>query len=295
MTIPNAKLRALSDHMVANLIDYFRNPQNHGCYVYAAKIASNQVERLSPFSAERVEAAFISFSRKLKDGITPASLRTFSENCLGYAYKQRLLGAIDQEKPTPSVKSPSGMKKTAVHAISRAIEQGFSHHSAVNKAAHELFKERSEQTKQSKLASLTKAHPLGETLRLLNASNRTLPKEDIRSHFLGLKKMENPTRKGEGVLYSMLAKAQCFGAANLLRLLGDELFYIVRPVGFLDREGTTIVVEVMNESQMYALTYKKMVILKALQKDPAFSSAKNIRFKVPGSPQAYLHNFQPFP
>jgi hypothetical protein len=78
----------------------------------------------------------------------------------------------------------------------------------------------------------------------------------------------------------VLKKAQAFSMMRLHYLMGDELFFLCRPLGFLDRFENTILIEVPTSSHLNALVYKKFEILKALKADAIFKNAQNIRFVV---------------
>lgn len=165
--------------------------------------------------------------------------------------------------------------------LQSSLLQGLSPTSAINRAAFQMVKEVNEQEKLNRQHAQAKKHPLGQALQALTPNLSRLPKEDIRKHFLNLKPRKSDSfGRGEGVLFGLLQMAQSFSCQNLLKLLGADLFFLIRPLGFLDQGRSIIVCEVENESLMYMLTYKKMLIINALKNDDAFSLLKNIRFQV---------------
>lgn len=274
MAVPEFTIETLETHLLANLIDYFRYRRNHEKYSYAAKIAANQFARCESSVDSQLEETFLAYSNHLKGNINPASLLKFSEVCVRTWLKKRQT-FLHQESTRPSI------KKVAMKTLQSSLLQGLSPTSAINRAAFQMVKEVNEQEKLNRQHAQAKKHPLGQALQALTPNLSRLPKEDIRKHFLNLKPRKSDSfGRGEGVLFGLLQMAQSFSCQNLLKLLGADLFFLIRPLGFLDQGRSIIVCEVENESLMYMLTYKKMLIINALKNDDAFSLLKNIRFQV---------------
>lgn len=274
MALPDFTMETLEKHLLANLIDYFRYRKNHEKYSYAAKIAANQFARRESSFDSRLEETFLAYSNHLKGNINPLSLLNFSKVCVRSWAKAR--GPFIK----PELERPS-IRKVAIKTLQSSLLQGLSPTSAINKAAFQMVKEVDERQKHRIQLEQAKHHPLGRTLEAITPNLSRLPKEDIRKHFLNLKKYKDrEVQRGEGILFGLLQMAQSFSCQNLLELLGADLFFLIRPLGFLDKTRSIVVCEVENESLMYTLTYKKMVIINALKRDDAFSLVKNIRFKV---------------
>lgn len=81
-------------------------------------------------------------------------------------------------------------------------------------------------------------------------------------------------------MLSVLKKAQVFGANTIHDLLGDELFFLCRPIGFFDAKEEIVLVEVASHAHMNAMAFRKLEILRALKKDSAFIKANQVRFKI---------------
>jgi hypothetical protein len=266
-------LKKQVDYLVAHLLDFFRDPKHEQKFMYAAKIAARQAV-LSSGSTANFEKRFLYFSNKLKNNISPQSLRYFAEECSEAVAS----GSMLRENKPKDPNSLKMMHKRAQKDLSLSLAAGHSQGAALNRAAYELLKQKRETDRANRIANIAKSHPLKDTLLACNIGQRPLPKEDIKQHFLGLKK----TAQGDksGVLFGLLEKAQAFSAANLHRLLGDDLFFLCRPLGFLDQNSSTLIAEVPTNAHLHALTYRKLEILRALKKDLAFRHVRTIRFKV---------------
>lgn len=277
--LENALIKQI-DYLVASLLDFFREPKNEHRWFHAAKIANNQVSRTARPQAPNLEKRFVFFASKLKNNITAPSLRNFASECLTIAEK---MGAFGKEKPVNVAESPRHLQKKAQKDLSQMLASGHSETAALNRVANNLLKNKRQQETVQRLATMTKSHPLKETLQILQKGEHPLAKEDIRHQLLRLKRKANPLNQGDGILFGLLERAQAFSAPRIHQLLGDELFFLCRPLGFLDQTASTLVVEVPTSAHLHALTYRKLEILKALKKDVAFRTARNIRFRVTGS------------
>lgn len=261
------------DYLVASLIDFFRDPRAEIKYLDAAKIALNQVARASITPVEILEKRFIFFAGRLRNNLNHLSIRYFAKECLESAYKTNLL-----QEPKRTLDPQKALKRRAYKEIQGAIALGYSDESALNRAAHQLIKDKKKREFMEKRAKMAEDHPLSLALSALNSCDNRLAKEDIRNHFLNLKRKTSSPE--EGKLFGLLKKAQAFSAAHMHSLLGDELFFLCKPLGFLDRLDQTLLVEVPTSAHLHALTYRKLEVLMALKKDDTFRFAKNIRFKV---------------
>ncbi len=259
------------DYLVATLIDFFRDPSADAKYLDAAKIALNQVARASYVSVDNLERRFTFFASRLRNNITPQSIRFFAKECLESANKDSSVAR--ESKPVDQQRL---LRKRAYKEIEGEMALGYSENSAANRVAFKLLREKKRLESQEKRAKLAETHPLKDTLSALNSCDKRMAKEDIRNHLLNLK------RKGstDGKLFGLLAKAQAFSAPKMHALLGDELFFLCKPLGFIDKSDQTLLVEVPTSAHLHALTYRKLEVLLALRKDETFRHAKNIRFKV---------------
>ncbi len=264
------------DYLVAALIDYYRKPLVQRNYIHAAKVAQNILARNGTYQAGLLEKRFLFFASKLKDNVNPTTLRDFAEKCHASATKAGTCPSPDEKQNL----SARALKKRVKEDLSLALKLGHSEGAAITRAAYELVKKKREEMARTRLSESIRRHPLRETLEGLMVKAGRLAKEDIRNQFLHLKRPSFSQNNGEGVLYGLLAKAQAFSAARLHRLMGDELFFLCRPTGFLDQKGTTIVVEVPTSAHLHALTYRKLEILRALKTDNAFLLVNKIHFKV---------------
>lgn len=261
------------DYLVAILIDFFRDPRSEAQYLSAAKIALNQVARAKAQPVDNLEKRFLFFASRLKNNISPMSIRSFAKSCIDASDKS--LG-----KPSPKIlETPKQLKKKAYQEIALAIARGESQETALNRAAHQLVRFKKKQDAAERKVRMAEEHPLSETFSALNSHSSKMPKEDIRQHLLNLKR-KTESGSDQGRLFGLLKKAQAFSAPRVHALLGDELFFLCKPLGFLDRADQILLVEVPTSAHLHALTYRKLEVLMALKKDDNFRAVKNIRFKV---------------
>lgn len=259
------------EYLMAHLLDYFRDPKMESRFTQAAKIALNQVS-LSLGNASPLERRFLYYAGKLKNNISPQSLRYFAEECLSSCAH---MGDEEVKQPSLSLKA---LRKKAHTDLSLSLAAGHSQEAAIQRAANELIKKKNQSEQTDRVHKMANSHPLKDVLLACNIGQRHLAKEDIKQHFLRLTR--NPTPEKNGVLFGLLQKAQAFSVPRLHRLLGDDLFFLCRPLGFMDSQQSIIIVEVPTNAHLHALTYRKLDILRGLRKDAAFRSVRTIRFKV---------------
>jgi hypothetical protein len=270
-------MKRQEDYLVASLLDFFRHIENETKWFQAAKIALNQVERMANLNASPLEKSFIFFASKLKNNISPASLRFFAHECISRAAKIRLITAPCDSVPMQT--SSAYLRKKARHNITKSLSTGHSESASILRAANSLRAESAHTKLVERRAQKIHNHPLRDTLEALNTNTKKIAKEDIRNHFINLKNFTS-NNKQQGVLFGILKKAQAFNTSHLHELLGDELFHLCRPLGFLDKNDTTIIIEVPSSAHLHALTYRKLDILRALKQDPCFNKARYIKFKI---------------
>jgi hypothetical protein len=263
------------DYLTAILLDFFRAPQNEHRFLEAAKISLNHISRLVKGETLSLEKRFIYFASKLKNNVSPLSIRNFAKECLrnvdmGLEKNVTVLGA-------------KALQKQAQRDLSLSIASGYSEACAIQRAAHELLKIKRRFDAKERLIMMAKAHPLRDVLSWVELNDAPLPKEDVRNHFLHLKKSTKKEKHGDGMLWGLLEKAQAFSVRRLHGLLGDELFFLCRPLGFFNQNRTALLIEVPTNAHLHALTYRKLEILRALKKDAAFYTVKDLRFKVGGT------------
>lgn len=268
-------LKRQENYLVANLLDFFRNPENEDKWLKAAKMAISLFQR-SQISSPRLDKRVFFLANQLKNNISAASLRLFAEECLKSTHKIPRGQDFDQEG---SKKKPINLQRKALKDIKVSLETGHSEQAALTRAAYSLAKEKRAEEQKERQQLLIKNHPLREIFEV-HSNNKALPREDIRNKLLNLKNYTSHNNPGQGVLFGILKKAQAFSLYRIHNLLGDELFFLCRPLGFVDKNEQIIEVEVPSSAHMNALTYRKLEILKALKADPTFKRAQNIKLKV---------------
>jgi hypothetical protein len=264
-------------YLVTSLLDFYRNPRAASNFTHAAKLALNVFARNSISSAKRLEKRFIYYANALKEDLSVSSLRVFAQQCSMAANKSKEISPSNEAIAHPTMKT---LKRRAKKDLAVSMQNGFSPGAAINRAAYQLLKKRRQQLAQQRFVESVRSHPLGDTLEGLMVQEKKLASEDIRNQFLLLRRGATKKNPHEGVLFGLLTKAKAFSGINLHRLLGDDLFFLCRPTGFMDQLGTIVIVEVPTSAHLGLLTYRKWEILQALKKDQAFTNAKKIHYKV---------------
>lgn len=259
------------DYLTASLIDFFRDPKNESKHVQAAKIAGRHVH-LHLGSPHNLDRRFLYLAGPLKNNLTPQSLRHFAQEC--FLAITSSLSKMPESIPDDS--SFASLKKRTSQNLSLAIASGLSESSAVNKTALYLVKQKRKADYTQRIKNLAQKHPLRDVFSACNIAEKSLPKEDIKQKFLHLEAKNDH----KSVLLGLLTKAQAFSAPRLHSLLGDDLFFLCRPVGFFDAQETTLLIEVPSNAHLHALAYRKLEIQRLLKKDLAFQKIRSIRFKV---------------
>lgn len=263
------------NHLKTNLIEYFRTKKNHSNWEMAHKIALNQIKRITTKDTEVIQQAFEYYAQKLKNNLTLASICSFANNCIKYSYTQ---GIFENEQSEFAISEQKSFKKIAFKSIESMIKKGVNPMYALNKTAKILYKKKIEDNTKKHKATILKAHPLSENIHMAKLITDKIPKEDVRNKLLSLG-YTSRSKEGE-ILFNVLKKASAFCPHNLHKLLGDELFYLCKPVGFNDKNGNIVILEVNDNSALYALTYKKMDIINRLKNDINFKNLNNVRFKI---------------
>lgn len=263
--------------LVASLLDFFRPIENEDKWQQAAKMAANFIKRSANISSPRLDKRLFFLANQLKNNLNPASIRLFAQECLISAAKAGrgpLNSSMEEnKKPSPN------LQRKALKDIKNFLHFGHSEQTATARAAYSLLKEKKDLEQKLQRIERIKSHPLRDTLEMFS-HDKPLPKEDIRNHLLHLKSFVHRDNPGQGMLFSVLKKAQAFSAVRLHQLLGDDLFFLCRPLGFVDKNEQLIEVEVPSSAHLNALTYRKLELLQALKKDPTFKRAQNIKLKV---------------
>lgn len=257
------------EYLIANLIDHYRCEKNQKFWYSAAKMAIAHIFRITNNHNDIPQKKIAFLASRLKNNITPKSIRYFAQECFLEIEKKDLLRKESFPK-SPAKNSPKKLIKLAEQEVNNLLIDGRSNEEAIARAANSLLKK----DKRHKISPTTasKNHPLSEVINA-TSSNKIIPKEDIRSKLINLGNNKNH-------LLNLLSKAQAFSSVRLHRLLGDEMFFYCKPLGFQAANGETVIVEVPTTAHMHLLTYKKLDILRSLRRDSAFINTKNIKFKL---------------
>lgn len=259
--------------LLARLLDHFRSGAEPNAWFEAALIAEKHLQNATT-KKKISQKKIIYFASTLKNNITAKSLRDFAAKCLESAYSDDLL------HKKPKAEKRENVEKDLSRKIKLALEHGHHAASATQRAANALYAQYSKMSDQKKRDLSIERHPLREVFEAQNLPERTLCKEDVRSHLLKLGQWSRKNQPGTSMLYRILDKAKVFSQFRLHSLLGDELFFLCRPLGFFDKNDSIVLVEVPSNAHLHALSYRKLEIMRALKKDAHFAALRELRFKV---------------
>lgn len=245
------------EYLVAHLLDFFRDPSQEKNFSHAASIAFNQLSQNNNFTDDFYEQ-LLYHTNNLSNNLTAESLRHFANQCMFYHIKN-----------TKYKKSPKNILNLAKDKLSFLLSCGHSPEASLQRTSQYLL-QNNNTLKQHKLAKLILNHPLKDVLIPYDIAQKNLPKEDIKQHFLKLK---------PSMLFMLLTKAQAFSVPRLHSLLGDDLFFLCKPLGF-SKDDSIVIIKTPTNAHLHALTYKKHHIIQSLKRDPAFSALKNIRLEI---------------
>ncbi len=114
--------------------------------------------------------------------------------------------------------------------------------------------------------------PLRPLLDLPPQGRVALPKSDLRAHIV--------RAAGGSTLGGLLRKAALFSDELLRPALGAELFAMGRVVGFADRTGKRVLIEVKSSAYAQELSLRKQEIVYRLRKVAGFEDVEDVRFDV---------------
>jgi hypothetical protein len=259
-------------YLKTKLIEHFRKNNSQNIVTDSFKIALNHLVLLSGKDTLSIEKTLLFYAHKLKNSNFLPAIQNFASETIALAQKYHFFESRISSKN-------KNLKKVVSSTIKTLLSEGYSENSASNKAAFMMYKKQQQQNNKIREQIILKNHPLKENLSCL-LSQKKYPKEDIKQKLLNITSKPDTAKKGQGVLYGLLTKARAFSDSNIHILLGDELFFLCRPLGFLDKNDSLLLIEVNNSSSLYALTYRKLEIINLLKKDTTFSKVKNIRFEL---------------
>lgn len=148
----------------------------------------------------------------------------------------------------------------------------------VRRALTRAVRERRRADRETTRLELPDGDPLRTLLDLPTHGTVRLPKNDVRTHLVKAR-----TKSGEARgLPDLLRRASRFSERTLRPVLGEELWGLCRPVGFGDKRGRIVTVEVDNSALAQEVSMRKRELLSRLRTAPGFENARDVRFRVTG-------------
>jgi hypothetical protein len=167
----------------------------------------------------------------------------------------------------------SEIAKQAVYAEAR---NAGSDEELLRRAVTRALKERARGRRGQRRLDVDDNDPLRGLFDLPSDGPVRLPRHDLRVHLTG-----SVRTRGKSGLPDLLRKAARFSEKVLRPALGEELWGMCRPVGFGDRHGRRVVVEVHSSALAHEVSMRQRELLHRLQAVPGFSQVKEVRFSVP--------------
>jgi hypothetical protein len=155
--------------------------------------------------------------------------------------------------------------------------------SAVLRAATRIFQEEKRHKRNSFYVENASNDLLSAVLSLPKTQRAELPKQDLRAHILRCDSTKQLSEQGTP-LVELLRQAAPFLPRLMCEALGEELYARCKPVGYADRFGKVLLVEVDSSSSAHEMSFRKNEILARLKKVKGLETISDIRFKaqVPG-------------
>lgn len=163
-----------------------------------------------------------------------------------------------------------------LEAILKAeLAVGADQKTAINRTALRLHRDKEYQRKNFFVPNLNINCPLAHVLNVDSKDKAILSHDDIRTHML---KSSIRTRyKEKSQLLSILTQAAPFAEKLLVETLGPNTYKRFKPVGYADREGTTLLIEISSSADAYEFNFHKNEILKKLKNHPGFEKIIDLK------------------
>ena len=147
----------------------------------------------------------------------------------------------------------------------------------VDRVATEIFKKQKKSRQGMRRLRLKPNDPLRSIWGLSDDQGLDLPVSDVRHRLLDtFSHVKNP--QGES-LAQTLREAAVFKPEVLRSVLGDY-WSKGRPVGFVDRAKTVVLIRVANSADAQELSFAQREIINRLKELPGFAQLKKVRFEV---------------
>lgn len=246
----------------------------------AADMALVQVARpgrpgaqLTPQMRETLRQHFMLLTHDLS---TPAESKPLMHFCQRAA--EAALARVPRPRhPGARLRDPSlSMQEMVKAALFAEWSQAVDDDDLVRRALTRALRERRKSRRHLRRLQLESQDPLRSLLGLPEGSAVFLPWRDLRLHLASAR-----NRAGQDqALPGLLRQAARFSERTLRPALGEELWAICLPVGFVDPRMTRVSVQVRSSALAHEVSMRRVELLARLRQVPGFEQVRDIRFLV---------------
>ena len=246
----------------------------------AADIALVQVARpggpgalVTPAIREQLRNHFRLLTQDLSTPTDPKTLGIFcqraAEAAFIYVPRARHPGARLRDPELP-------VRELVKAAMFAEWSQAIDDDDLVRRALTRALRERGRSRRHLAKLQLEAQDPLRRLLGLPDKNAVYLPSKDLRLH---LASARNRAGKDQH-LPVLLRQAARFSERYLRPALGEELWAICLPVGFVDNRMTRVSVQVRSSALAHEVSMRKTELISRLRQVPGFEQIKDIRFLI---------------
>lgn len=249
-------------------------------WIDAADIALVQVARpggpgalLTPAIREKLRNHFRLLTQDLS---TPTDSKTLGLFCQRAA-EAAFMHVPRARHPGARLRDPElSVQELIKAAMFAEWNQAIDDDDLVRRALTRALRERGRNRRHLAKLQLEPQDPLRRLLGLPDKSAVYLPPRDLRLHLAS-----GRNRAGEDQhLPGLLRQAARFSERYLRPALGEELWAICLPVGFVDNRMTRVSVQVRSSALAHEVSMRKTELISRLRQVPGFEQIKDIRFLI---------------
>lgn len=246
----------------------------------AADMALVQVARpgrpgalLTPALRETLRQHFLLLTQDLATPAESKLLALFCQRAAEAAFAQ----VPRARHPGAKLRDPElSVRELVQAAIVAEWNQAIDDDDLVRRALTRALRERGRNRRHLTRLQLDPQDPLRRLLGFPERSSVYLPSRDLRLHLAS-----GRNRAGQDqALPGLLRQAARFSERYLRPALGEELWAICLPVGFVDHTKTRVSVQVRSSALAHEVSMRKTELIARLRQVPGFEQVRDIRFLI---------------
>ena len=226
---------------------------------------NNTISSLTKNSKEILKRKFIRISKKNSDLPKKEAIAIIAKDCA--AALSIMLEKTSFEKKTLSKMELHIAKHLAAHKKNKSTTKEAVLHIS-NSIMRDIVRKR-------KKAEMSIANPLlRNNLHTYSNENKIFKKESVATHLKKLAKNQT------SVFSNSLKESAPFFSENMKKILGEEIYTLCKPVGYLDRNHKILLVKAKSSAIIHLLNFQKSDILNKIKRVPQFKQVNDIRFSL---------------